>query len=302
MTRSQKWQAGLLVLSGLVGCGDSSSESKPIVLTDQIVFSRIGSDSSSDLYIMNLDGSNVRLLRDSLGLSLVVPRISPAGDRVAVLGFPSAGGTQSLYMLSRNGAVNFIPNTFGGGPGSWSPDGSKLVFACVDPAPVGGEDVHGICTIDANGDHKQRINHSKFSSFAPSWSPDGTRIAFVNDSAGNHDVYTMNLQGGDVVQLTTSSGGEWGPVWSPDGSKVAYWRQDGINATDPSNVFVVESNGTGGGQVTHTDDAVAPAWTADGSRIGFSSGGMIRTIKPDGSEIQDLTPAAPPSAWPSWGP
>lgn len=300
--RSAHHLAFLGLASALPGCGDSNNESDPSILAGHIVFSRIAADTSSDLYFMNLDGSEISLLRDSLGLSLVIPRVSPSGDRLAVLGFPTAGGTQSLYMLTDDGNLRSIPNTFGGGPPTWSPSGRKLVFACVDPAPADDEDIHGICTVEADGDNLQRINHSTFSSFEPAWSPDGSRIAFVNDSSGNYDLYTMNLQGGDVVRLTDTPGAEWTPSWSPDGTMIAYWRQDGINNTDPKEVYVVAAAGGVSRAVTTLGDAVTPSWSPDGSEIAFQAGGKIRAVRPDSTGLRELTDGAIPAAWPSWGP
>jgi Tol biopolymer transport system component len=302
MRLSRTLLTGLATLASFAACNSNSESDGPSILAGHIVFSRIAADSSSDLYFMNLDGSEVSLLRDSLGLSLVIPRVSPDGSRMAVLGFPTAGGTQSLYMLSPAGAVEFIPRTFGGGPGSWSPNGKKLAFACVDSSPVGGEDIHGICVVDADGDNLTRINHSTFASFEPSWSPNGQRIAFVNDSSGNFDLYTMNLQGGDVVQLTATPGGEWTPSWSPDGTSLAYWRRDGMNSTDPSEIYVVSATGGVSRAVTTLGDAVGPSWSPDGTEIAFASGGKIQAVRPDSTGLRELTDGAVVSAWPSWGP
>jgi TolB protein len=140
---------------------------------------------------------------------------------------------------------------------AWSPDGSKIVFACAVEICVMNDDGSGIVQLTTN-----------LRAEAPAWSPDGTRIAFHReDQSGNWDIYVMDAGGGNVVRLTTDPATDGFPDWSPDGTKIAFRRI--VSGT--SQILVMNANGTGVVQLTA--DAVAsntPAWSPDGTRIAFA--------------------------------
>jgi len=111
----------------------------------------------------------------------------------------------------------------------WSPDGSKIVFACHDAAEAG--DRFDICLINADGSGFVHLTDGKELNAAPVWSPDGRWIAFASDRAtsqrpsgadGNPDgritmtVYVMRPDGSDVRQVATADDGR---ILAPTG-----WR------------------------------------------------------------------------------
>lgn len=53
-------------------------------------------------------------------------------------------------------------------------------------------------------------------------SPVGDKIVFTSLRNGDLDIYTMNLDGTDVRQLTREVGYDGGPFFSPDGKKIVY--------------------------------------------------------------------------------
>lgn len=95
----------------------------------KIVFSRFG-DGTGGIYIMDADGSNIRLL---LAGPLHFPRWSPDGNYIAFDGEP--GGCKfEIYVMKADGTdvrqVTEHPKGCGGmnkSP-SWSPDGKQLVY------------------------------------------------------------------------------------------------------------------------------------------------------------------------------
>jgi Tol biopolymer transport system component len=96
--------------------------------------------------------------------------------------------------------------------GSWSPDGSKIVFFSKRD---GNAEVY---VMDSNGKNQVNLtNHPAFDT-APTWSPDGTRIAFHSNREGNQDdIYVMNPDGANVVNLTRHPWEDRAPAWSPNG-------------------------------------------------------------------------------------
>ena len=141
-----------------------------------------------------------------------------------------------------------------------------------------------------------QITHTEGESGAwlPRWSPDGTRIAFNDDSDGNHDVYVVAPDGSGLTQVTHTEGesGAWEPRWSPDGTRIAF-RSDGDGTDD---VYVVNLDGSGLMQLTHSEGenkATQPRWSPDGTRIAFTSRSDgtddVYVVNPDGSGLTQVT-------------
>jgi Tol biopolymer transport system component len=155
----------------------------------------------------------------------------------------------------------------------------------------------------ASGGNYTRLNAGTVSR-QPAPSPDGNRIAFavsmteLGTGREIHDIFAVDRSGMNMKQLTTSTDVEDEPAWSPRGNKIAYRRQSGGH----SDIWIMNADGTG--QTNLTGDLQSsgayysyPAWSADGSRIAFSSSSSegvdtrngIWTMAPDGSAKRQIT-------------
>jgi Tol biopolymer transport system component len=93
--------------------------------------------------------------------------------------------------------------------GSYSPDGSQIVFAshCLDP----GE----IWVMNADGSNLHALT-SDGRNRNPAWSPDGHWIVFdYENSEYDHDLYIMDVNGGNRIPLTTGPANDASPSWQP---------------------------------------------------------------------------------------
>ena len=87
------------------------------------------------------------------------------------------------------------------------------------------------------------------------------KIAFDSDRTGSEQIYTVAASGGPVSQLTTE-GRNYSPAWSPDGTRIAFES----DRDDDSAIYEMNADGSGETRLTA---GRLPAWSADGSEIGF---------------------------------
>ncbi|HZJ00767.1 MAG TPA: hypothetical protein VFD22_08900 [Gemmatimonadaceae bacterium] len=175
-----------------------------------------------------------------------------------------------------------------GGP-SWSPDGTKIVFASTR------DDInYEIYVMNADGTGVTRLTNNAFPDGMPAWSPAGDKIAFVSQRSTESDqeIYVMNADGTNLVRLTTHAGDDRKPTWSPDGTKLAFH-----NIVD-WDIYTMNANGSGLIKITNSvplQDS-DPAWSPDGSRIAFTRNSDIYVMNPDGSGSAWLAGGSAP-AW-----
>jgi Tol biopolymer transport system component len=111
--------------------GESNRYPNPSPDGKKIVFSRFGGDQDSGIWVMNADGTGLRLLQTG---PLHYPVWSPDGKLIAMDGEP-AGCKFDIYVMDADGtglhAVTDHPDGCGAynKKPSWSPDGSQILFA-----------------------------------------------------------------------------------------------------------------------------------------------------------------------------
>jgi Tol biopolymer transport system component len=265
--------------------------------------SRIAFDSdrgvgTSEIYLMNSDGSNLTRLTTNATHEYNAA-ISPDGTRIA---FESnRTGIYQIYAMNLDGS-NVQQVTSSGIWDQfprWSPDGRRIVFSRVVQYPG----VSRICVVNADGTGSVQISGSTNNDWGPDWSPDGTKIAFYSYVGGHAELYTMNPDGTGRQRITNSPHDKTSPRWSPDGTSFAY---SATNANwSPASIHVVNVDGTADVALTDsTFNNYHPAWSPDGSRIVFSSNRtgiqQIHSMNVDGSDLQRLTFSTYVSG--DWGP
>jgi Tol biopolymer transport system component len=177
-----------------------------------------------DIYVTDLDGSNVVNLTQTPILSEQEPDFSPDGSKICftlqsesrevarIAGADSIPKSAlGIYVMNADGSDPTLLAGKRSGGCDWSPDGTKIAFYSGDDP--GHQDVY---VMNADGSEQTNITRSTSeANFYPTWSPDGTRIAFESSRDGGSGIYTMKPDGSDVTQLTTTLGGDYEPTWQP---------------------------------------------------------------------------------------
>ena len=176
--------------------------------------------------------------------------------------------------------------------------------------------------------------------FYPVLSPDGERLLFVSQKHGNNDIFLADIFAKNPRQVTTSVSTDSHPIWTPDGKAILFDSDrlgyTAIFKIDPAHTNIVRqiiargasdsapdispngqsiAFGSGGTALLWLADADGtdlvqigeggfPKWSPDGKTILFTSSKSgnadIWSIKPDGSEITQLTVDVADDVEPCW--
>jgi TolB protein len=96
----------------------------------QIVFTRSRNRSvQRDIWIMNSDGSNPRLIAAAPGADeFLYPRFSPDGQRIAFQRRVASPLNADIWVMNADGGGQTRLTHRGGGLPTWSSDGKKIAF------------------------------------------------------------------------------------------------------------------------------------------------------------------------------
>lgn len=226
--------------------------------------------NTSDLYLMNHDGTDLQFLTRGGSPTWSPPgpngraskhiafHASASGAGLPISTFPgSATDDSDIFAVNvddllDSGAVprNLTADrvaTVDDDP-NWSPDGWRIIFTSYVPDPSSTITSSEIHVINADGTGHAQLTDDRVEKRGAAWSPDGTRILFACRSgaptASAPDVATFEIcvmeatANGQITQLTRNNISELTPTWSPDGQMIVFHRV-------PSNqLWVVPADGS----------------------------------------------------------
>jgi TolB protein len=124
------------------------------------------------------------------------------------------------------------------------------------------------------------------------------------DQPDAYEVFLMNADGSNVHQLTRGLPGIGGSIdWSPDGKKLLIYA----GPTGDKNVFLVDVAAETAVQLTNGGNNAASSFSPDGQWIAFNSlrnndQADIFIMRPDGSDLRQVTDNPEPDWQPQWEP
>ncbi|MCU1287833.1 MAG: WD40-like Beta Propeller Repeat [Acidobacteria bacterium] len=207
------------------------------------------------IYSMNVDGSNVRMVSN--------------GEGRTTCSYFMKGGKKVLYASTFMGKKECPPNA----------DLSKGYVWAIYPD-------YDIYTANADGKNIKPLTTTKGYDAEATVSPDGKKIIFTSTRDGDLDLYSMDASGKNVKRLTTELGYDGGAFFSPDGKRIVYrsyhprteaeiarYKQRlAEDLIEPNNfeIWTMNADGTDKRQITKLGAAsFAPFFTPDGKRIIF---------------------------------
>jgi Tol biopolymer transport system component len=270
-----------------------------------------------DLYVMNVDGTDILQLTSGTDLGDTQPEWSPDGSLILFSRRMVLEGGTDLYTIRPDGS-DLRNLTTGAGyeddHGAWSPDGRQIAFVSDRRGTVsvwGGviNELH-VMNVDGSrvrplgGDGMEwRGNH-----LGPEWSPDGSRIVFWTVTGFGIRLfeeawsYQINADGTNLIELGAYHYG--GPRWSPDGSQILM-TESRSHPTHETARLVVRGVSSGDVRPLHPVDSQfhtesEGVWSPDGELIAFCDGRYSNTqyeplygmfvIAPDGTGLAEVLP------------
>lgn len=213
----------------------------------RIAFHATTAHNFSDLFVLNLDGSQLTQLSffmEAQGR----PAWSPDGQQLAFIAQPE--GQAQLYLVSSIGsAPRKLLEQAVAGPLLWWLDGSGLLVRLTDQAQAGNYQVtlsgelnplpeltglipetpsfspngqhllfgadNGIYRLDLQNRQLQLLNQAPANkqNANPSWAGDGQSIYFDSNREGGYQIYRVDIQGEHLSKLTSPPGTARQPLW-----------------------------------------------------------------------------------------
>jgi hypothetical protein len=216
----------------------------------------------------------------------LIPRWSPDGAKLAFTvtrnrsTFPFDSFTAiDVVNADGSGLVTLADNvtdlSFNNRSGfSWSPDGTRVVYVGADKS---------IYLANADGTGYAKLPNSPSQVKDIDWSADGSRFVFSKDFG---EIFVMNVDGSGLTKLVPLGTGPdgpthyVGPTWSPDMTRILFAQVSNNN----SDVFIMNSDGTGQQRLLNHSFTFAPTWSPDGARLAFYNGTDVYVIDLDGTD------------------
>jgi Tol biopolymer transport system component len=229
----------------------------------QIIFNSDAEKENNDVYLMNVDGSNVRKITDGPGWDACPPN-SWSADGTQILLLSDRAGKENIYLMNIEPfAPRRIAPTIESDQSlspSLSPDGQQIVYQLSNEIRI--------FDIASQTD---RFVFETSAGGGPSFSPDGKRILFQERIDDNTEICSVNIDGSGFTNITQSPSKDMTPAYSPDGSEIAFSANRAAGTTT-FEIYVINSDGSEP-RLVFGDRAmsVGPVWAPDGKSLLFAN-------------------------------
>ncbi|MEP7149994.1 MAG: LpqB family beta-propeller domain-containing protein, partial [Acidobacteriota bacterium] len=227
----------------------------------QIIFNSDAEKENNDVYLMNVDGSNVRKITDEPGWD-ASPTNSWSPDGTQVLLLSDRSGKENIYLMN---IEPFAPRRVASNiesdeplDPSYSPGGDRIVYQTTNEIRV-----------FENNSQTDRVVVKTSAGGRPTFSPDGGKILFQERINENTEICSVNIDGSGFFNITQNPSKDLSPAYSPDGTKIAFAANRAYGTTT-FEIYVMNADGSEP-RLVFGDRAmsVGPSWSPDGQSIVF---------------------------------
>nr|WP_290666818.1 thioredoxin domain-containing protein [Ardenticatena sp.] len=239
-----------------------SAEEEPTPVAGRLAF--MGPYTQNfQVFVMNADGSGVRLVSDGVTESLF-PSLSPDGRYVV---YAAVVGNSNLdivrYDLETEERISLTNSPDIDSQPVYSPDGTQIAFVSNRDGRL------GLFVMDADGQNVRRLIDLEGETINPlgNWSPDGQRLIFADTRRdGTQAIRVVDVETGTVETLVERNGVDTAPSFSPDGRRILFFsdRDGGMD------VYVMDADGQNVQRLTNDGNSIYPVWQPDGNGFIFT--------------------------------
>ncbi|HSN88234.1 MAG TPA: protein kinase [Thermoanaerobaculia bacterium] len=262
------------------------------------------------IFLMGATGESVRRLTD-FGFN---PAWSPDGREIAVA---TEGAFDPTARFSRSQIFRIdvatgerrqmaVPD---GVQPSWSPQGLRIAFWGI----ARPESRRAIWTVSVDGGAPVTVVHDAFYNWSPVWSPDGRFLYFASDRGGSMNLWRVAVdeRSGQVQgapePVTTSS--EWSalPSLSRDGRHLVYATRSSRSFVELVTLEPETGRADGPPSLVYQGARAVRSCdiSPDGAWLALRASSPVDdlfVIRPDGSELRQLTDDLARDRMPRWSP
>lgn len=224
----------------------------------QLIFqSKRDGRGCDQIYTMNIDGSNVKMVSN--------------GDGRTTCSYFFKGNKRIIYASTHGGAKACPP----------AADMSQGYVWAVYPD-------FDLYSAKADGSDIRKLTDTPGYDAEATISPDGKKIIFTSERTGDLELWSMDIDGSNLKQLTDAVGYDGGAFYSPDSKMIVYRRSTPRNEAEIARyksllarhlivpttfeIWVMNADGSGKRQITELESgSFAPFFTPDGKKIIFST-------------------------------
>jgi subtilase family serine protease/Tol biopolymer transport system component/flagellar hook assembly protein FlgD len=272
-TRWVEWASGTVSQAGSAGSpGAFSPDGRQLTYMARVCDA---SACQADLRSIDLDSSQVTSLEEG-PLDVLESAWSPAGDRVAIVGWDAAASSYRLAVitLATGSATTLAENTDGLGGLRWSSSGEEIAVLRWDPVDHRVE----VDVVPAAGGTAQTADDAVGWS-VPVWMPTGRTLVYTSALGERPRVRSWNLGTGAITDLTSGTSSTVDPRIDAAGQRLSYLRFD--DGFPVALALVVRDLDAGGERevLSWTGDYASPVelheWVR-GGYLAFQLDGRIR--------------------------
>lgn len=252
----------------------------------EVAFAWYNKDEITDIRVVGIDGSNLRVLRADPEFPEGEPfDWSPDGRHVLAAFYKKRGGSRLALVSLADGSVRVLKSIDAGGPNRvrLSPDGRYAAYDIQQPP---GSAKYDVMVIALDGGKETAVVQHPANDRLFDWTPDGKKLLFGSDRSGTTGLWSIALAGGQPIGapeiVRPDLGQDVRPLgFTRDGSY--YYR----SRTEMSDVFITEVDFASG-------RLLSPPVLATQRFAGMNNGPRW---SPDGRQLLYLSRRGPGAGW-----